>query len=95
MDANDNTSPPQLSEPQALAAFERGVQRAVAGYLANVKTEPLSLAQWAGEFGIGRETAAQVIPRIQGAERFGRRWRLPLSEAPPGYWAKLGLLRGS
>ena len=92
MDAEDKATTPDLSDPVALAALQRGVENAVREYLAGLKTEPLSIAAWADEFGIGRETAAQMIPRVAGAEKFGSKWRLPISKAPPQYWAKRGLL---
>ena len=92
MEADDKSTNSPLFDSVAIAAFERAIERAVREFLRDVKTEPLSISAWADEFAIGRETAAQVIPRVAGAEKFGRKWRLPLSQAPPVYLAKRGLL---
>jgi len=96
MDASDARSVPRPADHSGNDAFrlivERAVRECLAGIIGEPLTEPLGVGEWAGLFDVHRQTMSRILRLTDGAEQFGRLWRLPLSKAPPKYWMDRGLL---
>lgn len=85
--------PPRLSTTaDEGTAFRDALAVAIASRLDQVKTEPLTVAQLAAYFRIGRNSMTSILKRIDGAERCGRWWRLPVLRMPPRYLLERGLI---
>lgn len=92
MDASDKSTTPELDDARALAAFQSGAERAAAKYLAGLLTEPMTIRELASEwFGVNRNTMAAMLKHIDGIERCGRFYRLPVAKMPPAYHAARGM----
>lgn len=57
-----------------------------------LKTEPMTQRELAEWFGGSERRIKGWLEQIDGAERIGRFWRLPLSEMPPAYLVSAGLI---
>ena len=62
------------------------------GWFAEIKTKPLSHTELSGWFDISTRHVGELLGSIDGVEKIGRRWRVPVREMPPGYLLKEGLI---
>ncbi|MDG1897244.1 MAG: hypothetical protein P8J37_20295 [Fuerstiella sp.] len=56
-----------------------------------LKTKPLSLQELGNWFDISPRHIGPLLRKV-GAERIGRRWRVPVREMPPEYLLDVGLV---
>jgi hypothetical protein len=54
-------------------------------FLRGLMTPPMERAELAQQFGVSVRHLPTLLASIDGAEKVGRRWRLPLSSMPPQY----------
>lgn len=72
------------------------LQETVRGYLAEAigepLTEPLRVSELAGLFDVNRDTMRQALERMEGVQRFGSRFQVPVRRMPVRYWIDRRLL---
>ncbi len=56
-------------------------------------TEPATIRRLAEFFGVGRNKMAKILARIEGVEKIGGLYRVPLQKMPPSYLIARGCLR--
>jgi hypothetical protein len=56
------------------------------------KTKPLSVQELAGWFDMSRRRITVFVKSIDGAEKLGRRWRVPIREMPIEYLIDVGVV---
>ena len=79
---------PQLDRETLAWAHAEALQRQYAGAL----TEPLSLSELREYFGCCENKLRAVLGAMDGVERFGQLWRVPLWKMPPSYLQERGYL---
>jgi hypothetical protein len=55
-------------------------------------TEVMSAQELASWFNLSRYTVGKFLQQLDGAQRHGKFWRVPLVEMPPSYLLSRGLL---
>lgn len=56
-------------------------------------TEAMSIAKLARYFKVNRATMAQVLERMDGVQRFGSKFQVPVRRMPLRYFIDTGLLK--
>ena len=80
------------SDPQRYLIERDAIARAFKAHLDGLLTEPMPLWKLSGFFDCNRKTMAVIVRNIDGAERVGKRWRIPLRSMPPRYHVEAGLI---
>lgn len=55
-------------------------------------SDPMSVRDLAKLFGMGRDKMGTVLEAMPGAERFGGKWRIPVSKMPIEWLLDVGLI---
>lgn len=70
---------------------DRHAGNAYRQFLPHLLTEPMTVCELAEWFGVHRNTMRKHLASIDGVERFGRLYRLPVRAMPVGYYVAKGL----
>lgn len=62
------------------------------GQFGAMLTEPLTASALADYFGVHREKMAKILKSMDGVERMGKSWRVPIWKMTPKYWLEAGLI---
>jgi hypothetical protein len=57
-----------------------------------LRTAPLTHQELGAWFGISPRYVGELLGSIDGVEKVGRRWRVPVREMPPAYLLSIGLI---
>jgi hypothetical protein len=60
--------------------------------IGEVLSEPMTIVRLAQLFHVHRTLMSRVLQRMEGAEKFGGLWRVPIRRMPIGYLRDQGLI---
>lgn len=68
------------------------IDRAVGNLIAGILSEPMTLEKLARMYGIGRNNIRPYVESMDGHERIGGKFRVPIIRTTPAYLRKIGLI---
>ena len=57
-----------------------------------IKTKPMQLRELAEWFDVSTRHIKKILASIEGVQKIGGRWRVPVKEMPVGFLMKMGLI---
>ena len=72
--------------------YRQHVENALREYIGSIRTEAMTIGRLADYFSVNRNLMAPILKGLDGVERIGRKYRVPLRHMPPAYHVAKGII---